>query len=168
MKMTTSNDLIIRYAELIQLCKGTKFQACPWRGVGILLTDGTKGSFDEHPRFNGVRNKYSFAVAILEDKPVWEDSVLYNQKGDSYKRKQHTNEFWGNNDTDRWSFEWITKGASELTWKPSKPKRTITIQDTGEIRQPKEGEYVFNNGNLCLCRKPERWGNEHEIWAKIK
>ena len=37
--------------------------------------------------------------------------------------------------------------------------RSIVLEDTGEVRQPKEGEYVFNNGNLCLCRKPERYGS---------
>lgn len=46
--------------------------------------------------------------------------------------------------------------------------RSIKVADTGEIRQPKEGEYVFNNGNLCLCRKPERWGNEHQIWRVVE
>ncbi len=46
--------------------------------------------------------------------------------------------------------------------------RSIKVADTGEVRQPKEGEYVFNNGNLCLCRKPERWGNEHQIWRLVK
>lgn len=46
--------------------------------------------------------------------------------------------------------------------------RSIKVADTGEVRQPKEGEYVFNNGNLCLCRKPERWGNEHQIWRVVE
>jgi len=48
-----------------------------------------------------------------------------------------------------------------------KPRR-IVVEDTGEVRQPKEGEYVFNNGNLCLCRKPERWGYEHQIWRIVE
>lgn len=46
--------------------------------------------------------------------------------------------------------------------------RRIVLEDTGELRQPQEGEYVENNGNYCLCRKPERWGNEHKIWREIK
>lgn len=46
--------------------------------------------------------------------------------------------------------------------------RHIVLENTGETRRPSEGEYVFNNGNLCLCRKPERWGNEHEIWREVK
>ena len=48
-----------------------------------------------------------------------------------------------------------------------KPKRII-LEATGEVRQPVTGEYVHNNGNLCLCRKPERWGREHEIWREVK
>lgn len=35
-----------------------------------------------------------------------------------------------------------------------KPRRVV-LEDTGEIRQPSAGDYVFNNGNFCLCRKPE-------------
>lgn len=46
--------------------------------------------------------------------------------------------------------------------------RSIKVENTGEIRQPREGEYVYNNGNLCLCRKPERWGNEHQIWRVVE
>ena len=46
--------------------------------------------------------------------------------------------------------------------------RRIVLEETGEVRRPKEGEYVFNNGNLCLCRKPERWGNEHQIWRTVE
>lgn len=48
------------------------------------------------------------------------------------------------------------------------PPRRIVLEDTGEIRQPSAGDYVFNNGNFCLCRKPDRWGNEHEIWRVVE
>ena len=47
-------------------------------------------------------------------------------------------------------------------------RETITLINTGLTRQPHSGEYVSNNGNFCLCRKPERWGNEHKIWIDIE
>lgn len=49
-----------------------------------------------------------------------------------------------------------------------KQPRRIVLEETGKTGQPEVGEYVFNNGNLCLCRKPERWGNEHEIWRIVE
>ena len=58
-------------------------------------------------------------------------------------------------------------GAPALVVERIKPKRII-LEATGEVRQPVTGEYVHNNGNLCLCRKPERWGREHEIWREVK
>ena len=57
--------------------------------------------------------------------------------------------------------------ASYLVVEKIKPKRVI-LEATGEIRQPEAGEYVQHNGNFCLCRKPERWGCEHEIWREVK
>lgn len=49
-----------------------------------------------------------------------------------------------------------------------KQPRRIVLEETGQVRKPMEGEYVQNNGNYCLCRKPERWGNEHEIWKIVE
>jgi len=54
-----------------------------------------------------------------------------------------------------------------LIVKKKQPRR-IVLEETGKTGQPEVGEYVFNNGNLCLCRKPERWGNEHEIWRIVE
>ncbi len=49
-----------------------------------------------------------------------------------------------------------------------KQPRRIVLESTGETRKPKAGEYIQNNGNYCLCRKPDRWGNEHEIWQAVE
>lgn len=49
-----------------------------------------------------------------------------------------------------------------------KQPRQIVLESTGETRKPKAGEYIQNNGNYCFCRKPDRWGNEHEIWKIVE
>ena len=59
----------------------------------------------------------------------------------------------------------VMQCAARVDLERIKPRR-IVLEETEEVRQPKEGEYVFNNGNLCLCRKPERWGYEHQIWRE--
>jgi len=59
--------------------------------------------------------------------------------------------------------------AGKLRKKYSHPQtRRIVLESTGETRKPKAGEYIQNNGNYCLCRKPDRWGNEHEIWQVVE
>lgn len=59
--------------------------------------------------------------------------------------------------------------AGKLRKKYSHPQtRRIVLESTGETRKPKAGEYIQNNGNYCLCRKPDRWGNEHEIWQAVE
>lgn len=57
--------------------------------------------------------------------------------------------------------------APALIVEKIKPKRII-LEATGKTRRPEAGEYVQHNGNFCLCRKPERWGCEHEIWREVK
>ena len=49
-----------------------------------------------------------------------------------------------------------------------KQPRRIVLEETGEVRKPKAGEYIHHNGNYCFCRKPDRWGNEHEIWKIVE
>lgn len=57
---------------------------------------------------------------------------------------------------------------AKIRMKKKQPPRRIVLEETGQVRKPMEGEYVQNNGNYCLCRKPERWGNEHEIWKIVE
>lgn len=62
--------------------------------------------------------------------------------------------------------EWPDRPAAIIVRK--KQPRRIVLESTGETRKPKAGEYIQNNGNYCLCRKPDRWGNEHEIWQAVE
>lgn len=61
-----SNELYLKYAEVIKMCKGTKLEATPWvcikwNGVG----------FVGHPIFVYPSEEYEFSLAIVEDKPVF-------------------------------------------------------------------------------------------------
>ena len=62
----------------------------------------------------------------------------------------------------------ISKTSTERLIVRKKQPRRIVLEETGETRKPKAGEYIQNNGNYCLCRKPDRWGNEHEIWQAVE
>ena len=143
------NDLYIEYARVIQMCKGTALENTPW--VCVKIYDG----FHSHPQFNRSPELYKFAIAILEDKPVFVGDTLYwKTTGEEYIVNSYN--------------KCTSMPLGYMTWQPPKPKRRIVLEETGKTGQPEVGEYVFNNGNLCLCRKPERWGNEHEIWRIVE
>ena len=59
------------------------------------------------------------------------------------------------------------RGNLWLIVSKKQPSR-IVLEETGQVRKPMDGEYVQNNGNYYLCRKPERWGNDHEIWKIVE
>ena len=141
------NDLYIEYARVIEMCKGTALENKPWVCIK------NEGRFVDHPYFDMPPEFYEFAVAILEGRPVFPGDILcFKPSGSEYVASKHT----------------TASAVSDMTWQPPKPKRRIVLEETGKTGQPEVGEYVFNNGNLCLCRKPERWGNEHEIWRIVE
>ena len=102
------NDLYIEYARVIEMCKGTALESKPWVCV---KWDGEV--FDEHPAFDAEPELYEFAIAILEDKPVFVGDSLYHPSG----------------------AKWIVGDTDDLTgmpWQPPKPKRRIVLEETEE------------------------------------
>ena len=98
------NDLYIEYARGIEMCKGTALESKPWVCV---KWDGEV--FDEHPAFDAEPELYEFAIAILEDKPVFVGDSLYHPSG----------------------AKWIVGDTDDLTgmsWQPPKPKRTFELR----------------------------------------
>ena len=98
------NDLYIEYARVIEMCKGTALESKPWVCV---KWDGEV--FDEHPAFDAEPELYEFAIAILEDKPVFVGDSLYHPSG----------------------AKWIVGDTDDLTgmsWQPPKPKRTFELR----------------------------------------
>lgn len=101
------NDLYIEYARVIGMCKGTAFEDKPWVCV---KWDGEV--FDEHPAFDAEPELYQFAIAILEDKPVFPGDILYlKSSGLEYVADKYT----------------TASAVSGMTWQPPKPKRTFML-----------------------------------------
>ena len=102
------NDLYLKYAEIIKMCKGTALEDKPWVCVRF-----NGGEFYGHPRFDTLAKNYQFAVAILEDRPVFVGDSLYHPSG----------------------AKWIVGDTDDLTgmpWQPPKPKRRIVLEETEE------------------------------------
>ena len=98
------NDLYLKYAEIIKMCKGTALEDKPWVCVRF---NGSE--FYDHPRFDTLVENYQFAVAILEDRPVFVGDSLYHPSG----------------------AKWIVGDTDDLTgmsWQPPKPKRTFELR----------------------------------------
>jgi len=70
-----SNELYLEYAKAIEMCKGTRLEECPWQCVKV--TGGVR--LEEHPFFMNSSHLYEFAVAVLEDKPVFIGDTLYSK-----------------------------------------------------------------------------------------
>ena len=118
------NDLYIEYARVIEMCKGTALESKPWVCV---KWDGEV--FDEHPAFDAEPELYEFAIAILEDKPVFVGDSLYHPSG----------------------AKWIVGDTDDLTgmsWQPPKPKRTFELRGV-ELPCPVDWE-ESSNGDVAV------------------
>lgn len=121
-KMKTE-DLYLEYARVIKMCEGTEVK--PWECVkgknGYYFCD-----FNTHPGFTSNPDGYEFAVAILEDKPVFIGDTVYAKDGDKYTAKQDSRGAFAQKLNDvLWVH--IDKDSGYLTWQPPEPKRTFIL-----------------------------------------
>ena len=100
-----TEDLYLEYARVIKMCEGTKVK--PWKcikGKGNFYSN-----FNDHPIFKSPPDKYEFAIAILEDKPVFVGDVLFHTLSGCPVTVNHAVLF------------------SQLSWTKPEPKRTFTL-----------------------------------------
>lgn len=115
------NDLYLKYAEIIKMCQGTALEDTPWLGVRF---NGSE--FNGHPRFDTRAKNYQFAIAVLEDKPVFPGDILcFKPSGSEYVASKHT----------------TASAVSDMTWQPPKPKRTFMLNGL-ELPCPVDGKYT--------------------------
>ena len=112
-KMKTE-DLYLEYARVIKMCEGTS--AKPWDCI-----KGKNGyyfcNFNTHPEFTSNPDKYEFAVAILEGKPVFVGDKIFNIISDRFITVQPEDAFAN-----------ISPVLSKVySWKPPKQKRTFML-----------------------------------------
>lgn len=121
------NDLYIKYARVIEMCKGTALESTPWLCVKY---DGEV--MFRHPAFDVTPKYYEFAIAILEDKPVFVGDTLYHKEtGKKYIVSSIT------------VFKF-------LTWQPPKPKRTFMINGVELPCPVKDPTNHFIRLGICL------------------
>ena len=108
------NDLYLKYAEIIKMCKGTALEDKPWVCVRF---NGSE--FYDHPRFDTLAKNYQFAVAILEGRPVFVGDTLYwKTTGEEYIVNSYN--------------KCTSMPLGYMTWQPPKPKRRIVLEETEE------------------------------------
>lgn len=115
-----TNDLYLEYARVIEMCKGTALEDKPWECVKL-----GEGTMTKHPNFI-FPDVYSFAVSILEDKPLFIKDRLYSRTNfNEYLVMNVDNTFiaFCSHD-DHVEKEDIHK---ELTWQPPAKKRTFKL-----------------------------------------
>ena len=123
------NDLYIEYARVIKMCQGTALEDKPWLCVKF---NGT-GLFDTHPGFTSDPELYEFAIAILEDMPVFPGDILYlKPSGLEYVADKYT----------------TASAVDDMLWQPPKPKRTFELRGV-ELPCPVDWE-ESSNGDVAV------------------
>ena len=78
--MKTRQELNLYYwGEWHDKCKGTALEGKEWLGVKFY---GEVDYCGDHPSFDCDPDYYEIAMAVLEDKAVFDGAVLYDSKGD--------------------------------------------------------------------------------------
>jgi hypothetical protein len=71
-------ELVRKYIAVVDMCKGTALEDTPWKCVSFMRS---KGWFNSHPNFSGESKYYEFAIAIVEDEPVFIGDILFDKNG---------------------------------------------------------------------------------------
>jgi hypothetical protein len=119
-KGTNKDNLYREYVRVLGMCKGTKvvaYNCVKYRGEVL----------HRHPSFDGVDYAdYSFAVGIVEDKPVFPGDALYVKNSQSIKDKVTVEGYFKSP-----KYVKLTSGVNDnvaitsLTWQ--EPKRTFML-----------------------------------------
>lgn len=122
--MKNANEKYVEYARVINMCKGTKFENEPWK----CIRRESEVEYTGHPVF-GNEFELKFAVAILEDEPLFVGDRLYHK------------------DSGREIFVRNIENPSDVNkFTRTPPKRTFTLNDA-ELPRP-----VKDNFGLSDCR----------------
>lgn len=159
-----TNDLYTEYARVIEMCKGTALEDKPWKCVK--KTSPTFMFYSSHPAFN-ENEQHEFAVAILEDKPVFIGDELYHIPSNKMLKVKCVNDYGRIVTSYNMDFEPKTLSLDFAIAKPRKLRRII-LEDTGETRPPEVGEYIRTDASFTKCRYPDVLMKKYEIWLEVK
>lgn len=127
-----TNDLYLEYARVIEMCNGTKLEDRPWVCVKL---DGEALRDDYgHPGLSASIEKYEFAVAVLEGKPVWIGDKVFIRNNKYPEVNWKLFDYWKND---------IAILSKDWKWTP--PKRTFTLNGV-ELPCPDPGLDPSVNG----------------------
>lgn len=107
-----SNELYLKYAEVIKMCDGTKLEDTPW----VCVRWGGTSFVVGHPKFINPLEEYEFALAIVEDKPVFVGDKVF------IKDNRYPNINWENFEYWKDSIKVLSK-----TWTWQDPNKTFNI-----------------------------------------
>jgi hypothetical protein len=114
MKITKRSDLHRAWARLLDMVENTGTAAYECVKIrGMQCTSYNIG-------FNDDPNVYEFAIAILEERPVFVGDVVYTINGDE-RKITGVNEYGSLESGSR------TSSKNYLTWEAPNPKPTVTI-----------------------------------------
>lgn len=152
----TQEQLFLEYARVINLCEEYVFIQ-PFHCVRGLV-GGEVRAFSSQPTFKGPPTSYVFAVGILEDTPVFRDTVVFDKKGGQVALPRMSNE------------DILSAFASDiLTLNDPSPVSVTLVRLEGPKRRPQVGEYVRRgvgargHRGFFECIRPGQWLEDEEI-----
>lgn len=127
------------YGRVIRMCEGTKVSpTICWCVSGY--------KFNSHPGFNGPPETYEFAIAIVEDKPVWRgSSELYRKDNGEYVVPSAE---WASTDLCSVYCGGKNININNLTWTPPNPNA--------------KWKKLFEEGERVQCRSLGQDGGWYE------
>lgn len=130
------NDLYVAYARVIEMCKGTALEEKELQCFRTKLCSGKHDSPANDALlwlWRDTNCKIEVAVAILEDKPVFEGDVLFGTSGTSWTVQQ--DRLIRNTPSPDAIYFHNIKKWSRWSWQLPEPKRTFKL-DGFELSSP--------------------------------
>lgn len=134
--MKNANENYVEYARVITMCKGTKFENEPWKCVKVCGIPLSK-----HPFLTESTEGYSFAVAILEGKPVFVGDKLYHEGCPTAWYTVREKGYSLRDEALVIPYDWEVLVGKAFSWNP--PKKTFLLNGVELPRPSKTGKVSF-------------------------
>ena len=161
-------ELMYRYFTMNQMCTaynkehGTHVK--PWKCVRYKahFLDEAPENVNGDPHFTG-QGVYEFAIAIAQGSPVFAGDKLWFEDESRVVQALGVNV---RGDVRIEKFRSVPPNSLRrlVTAVATVGLEKFNLCNTGEIRQPRAGEYVHRNGDFLLCRNPDEFGDDSEVW----
>jgi len=132
-KYANRADLLIAAGESIKMQEKAGIDP-------VFIIDGSKQKMIEYNYNSHNSSDYEFPLAVVEGKPVWNDSILYSENGTVYDMRKL----------------YVSRDVFEkLSWNPPKPRTVMVelLREDAEYFSKSKSDYDVWVRLQSVCRK---------------